>query len=130
MTTWTIEQLDQIGGAHEVRIAGRRPDGSLRKPVIVWLVRRGDDIYTRSVNGPEAGWFRDTRPRHEGRISAGALNANVDFVDVGNDPRDDALQADIDEAYRVKYGRNSSPVAAITSPLAQSTTLRLLPQTS
>ena len=55
---WTTDQLDRIGDAQELRIAGRRRDGSLRKPVIVWMVRVGDDLYTRSVNGSDAAWFR------------------------------------------------------------------------
>ena len=49
--------------------------------MIVWVVRVGDDLYTRSVNGPEAAWFRGTRLRHRGQISAGDAVADVDFVD-------------------------------------------------
>ena len=124
MSTWTPDEVDRIGGAHEMRIAGRRRDGSLRTPVIVWLVRSGDDLYTRSVNGPDAAWFRGTRPRHEGHISAGGVEKDVEFVDVEADA---AVNDDIDDAYRAKYGRNSSPVAAITGPQARSTTLKLLP---
>jgi hypothetical protein len=71
MSDWTVQELERIGGAQEMRVAGRRRDGSLRNPVIVWVVRRGDGLYTRSVNGPDAGWFRGTRQRHEGHISAG-----------------------------------------------------------
>ena len=69
MTTWTLAGLHtDFSNAQEVRVAGTRTDGSLRNPVIVWAVRVGDDLYTRSVNGPDAAWFRGTRARqHHGR---------------------------------------------------------------
>jgi hypothetical protein len=47
------------------------------------MVRVGDDLYTRSVNGADAAWFRGTRVRHEGHVSAGGVDADVDFLDVG-----------------------------------------------
>jgi hypothetical protein len=49
MTTWTNEELDKIGNAEELRIASLRSDGTLREPVIIWVVRVGDDLYVRSV---------------------------------------------------------------------------------
>ena len=38
MTTWTDTDLAHFGDAQEVRIACMRRDGSLRSPVIVWVV--------------------------------------------------------------------------------------------
>ncbi|MFN2107909.1 MAG: DUF2255 family protein [Candidatus Promineifilaceae bacterium] len=38
-----------MGNAEELRIASLRSDGTLRKPVIIWVVRVGDDLYVRSV---------------------------------------------------------------------------------
>jgi hypothetical protein len=35
MTSWTSEELAYIAAAPELRIAGRRQDGTLRKPRIV-----------------------------------------------------------------------------------------------
>jgi hypothetical protein len=125
MSGWSTDQLDRISGAQEMRIAGRRRDGSLRKPAIVWMVRVGDDLYTRSVNGAAAAWSRGTRVRHEGRISAGGVGVHVDFLDVDGDA--DAINDVIDAAYRSKYGRYPSPVAAITSPPARATTLKFVP---
>ena len=51
MPAWTSDELTKIGSAYEMHIASVRRDGSLRKPVIVWIVRQGNDLYTRSVNG-------------------------------------------------------------------------------
>jgi hypothetical protein len=80
MSGWTIQELERIGEAQEMHVAGRRRDGSLRKSVIVWVVRSGDDLYTRSVNGPDAGWFRGTRERRDGQ-TAGPVD--YDAADAG-----------------------------------------------
>ena len=120
MSTWTEQELNTIGDAGELRIAGRREDDTLRKLVIIWQVRVGDDIYVRSVNGPDAAWFRGTQIRGEGRIESGGISKDVVFT------RDDSQDAEIDAAYRAKYG-NGSPVRSITSALATTTTLRVNP---
>jgi hypothetical protein len=51
MTTWTSDELTRIGAADELEIASLRDDGTLRKPVTIWVVRLGDDLYVRSVKG-------------------------------------------------------------------------------
>ena len=128
MSDWTVDTLDRVGDAQEMHVAGRRRDGALRTPVIVWVVRSGDDLYTRSVNGPDATWFRGAQQRHEGQIRAGGVESDVMFIDV--DSGDGELQDDIDTAYRAKYGRYSDPVARITSAQARSTTMKIVPQTT
>ena len=54
MTNWTADELDSIGQADELEIAVRRPDGTLRKRVTIWVVRDGDDLYVRSGYGNRA----------------------------------------------------------------------------
>jgi len=73
MTTWTSDELNRIGKAEELQIASLRRDGTLRKPVIIWVVRLGDDIYVRSVYGHGSAWFRGVQTSHEGQIRAGGL---------------------------------------------------------
>jgi hypothetical protein len=68
MSTWTTEELSKIGAAEELQIASTKRDGTLRRPVTIWVVRHGDDLYVRSVNGRESSWFRGAQDRHEGRI--------------------------------------------------------------
>ena len=46
----------------------------------------------------------------------------MDFTDGGDDVDDE-----IDAAYHRKYGRYPGPVQSITSPLARSTTLKIIP---
>lgn len=123
MTTWTDDDLRRFGDAQEVRIAAMRRDSSLRSPVIVWVVRLGDDLYTRSVNGPDAAWFRGVQARHRGQLSAAGVVADVDFIASGDIDVDDQLDAE----YARKYGRYPGPVKSITSPAARSTTLKLVP---
>jgi hypothetical protein len=120
MSAWSDEELVGVGGANELRIAPALPDGTLQPARIIWVVRLGDDLYVRSVNGPDGAWFRGVQATHAGHIGAGAVDADVTFEDA-----DHNLDDEIDEAYRRKYGRSSSAVAHIPSPTARSTTIRL-----
>ncbi len=120
MTAWTDEELAAIAGANELTVAPSRNDGTLQSPRIVWVVRRRDDVYIRSVNGDEGAWFRGVQAHHAGHISAGGLEVDVSFEDANHD-----LGDAINEEYRRKYGR-SSAVEHITSPKAQATTLRIV----
>jgi len=122
MTTWKDRELAGIGGANELRIAPMRRDGTLQRPRIIWVVRHGNDVYVRSVNGSGGAWFRGVQARHAGHVSAGGVDADVVFEDA-----DHELDDEIDEEYRRKYGRSSTAVDHITSPEARSTTIRLVP---
>ncbi|MGA9113047.1 MAG: DUF2255 family protein [Candidatus Dormiibacterota bacterium] len=124
MTAWTGDELSRIGAADELLIESFRDYGTLRKPVTIWVVRHGDDLYVRSVHGRTAAWFRGTQERHEGRIRAGGVGRNVSFADTGHE-MDDALDTD----YRTKYRRYArSIVDSIVSPQARAATLKLVPR--
>ena len=122
MTVWSDEELADIGGADELRIAPLRRDGTLQRSRIVWVVRQGGDVYVRSVNGRDGAWFRGVQVRQAGHIWAGGVDADVVFEDADHD-----LDDEIDEEYRRKYGRSSAAVEHITNPKARSTTIRLMP---
>jgi hypothetical protein len=124
MTTWTPDELDRVGRADELEIASMRPEGRLGSPRTIWVVRHGDDLYVRSVNGPSSAWYQGVQQRHEGRVQADGVERDVTLEEVAGQ-LDDALDA----AYRTKYRRYSAaPVDHITSPQARSTTLRLVPR--
>ncbi len=124
MTTWTSDELDKIGAAEELRIAPLRRDGTQRNPVTIWVVRLGDDLYVRSVNGRNAAWFRAAQVRHAGRIWAGGVEKDVTFVEEA----DPGINDQIDAAYRTKYRRSASYVPPMISPEARATTLKLVPR--
>ena len=124
MTTWTTDTLAAIDRPDEVEITSLKQNGIARSYRVIWGVRVDDDFYIRSVNGPDAAWFRGTRTRREGRVRAGDAEHEVSFMDID----DEKLNERIDAAYREKYRRYSSPVQSITSPTARSATLKLLPR--
>ena len=126
VTAWTSDELDKIAGADELRIAFLRRDGTLGSPRIIWVVRLGDDLYVRSVNGRDSAWFRGSQVRHEGHVQAGGVSKDV--ASAGPGP---GLDDQIDAAYRAKYRRYSaSSVGHITSPRARLATIRLVPRSA
>jgi len=126
VSAWTSGELERIASADELEIAAVRRDGTLRKPVTVWVVRLGDDLYVRSVKGPTGAWFRGTQARHEGRIQAGGVDRDVTFVEA-----DTALSDEVDRAYRTKYRRYAANIVnSVLTPGARSATLRVVPRES
>jgi hypothetical protein len=126
MTTWTSDELSKIGTAEELEIASLRSDGTLRKSRTIWVVRVGDDLYVRSVNGRGSDWFGGTQDRHEGHIQAGGVDKDVNFVEVD---ADQAINDQIDAAYRTKYRRYAASIVDSTlSPKARSATIKLVPR--
>ncbi len=123
MSAWTSDDLERIGEAEELEIASARRDGTQRKPVTIWVVRHGDDLYVRSVNGRTSSWFRGAQARHEAHIEAGGVGKDVLLVET------DDMNDEIDAAYRAKYRRHAeSIVGSIVSPNARAATLKLVPR--
>lgn len=123
MTTWTSDELDKIGTADELTLASVRRDGTLRPPVTMWVVRDGDDLYVRSVNGRGSSWFRGAQTRHEAHIRAGGLEKDVRLVET------DETNDSVDAAYHAKYGsRYPTIVPSIVAPDARAATLELVPR--
>ena len=109
MKTWTSKELTDLAAADQMELATARPDGSLRRPVTIWVVRYGGDLYVRC---------------HEGHIRAGGVDRDVGFVEVG-----DSVRHPIDAAYRTKYRRYGSRyVDPMVSPKARAATIKLLPR--
>lgn len=124
MTRWTARELAEIDGGDELTISSLRPDGSLSSERTIWVVRDGDEVYVRSVNGPGSAWFRATRPRQAGHVSIGHLDRDVAFTDA-----DDSVNDQVDNAYRSKYrSYAASIVNSVVTPVARSTTMRLDPR--
>lgn len=97
---WSPHDLRSIGASEELQLASRRPDGSLRPFVTMWVVRAGDDLYVRSAYGPGNPWYRRATASGTGRIQAGGIERDVSFTRAAADAQDD-----IDAAYHAKYDR-------------------------
>jgi len=124
MTGWATEELDNIEAADELEVASLRSDGTLGSPRTIWVIRLGDDLYVRSVNGRTSDWFRGTQRRHEGRIRSGGVERDVTLVEADPD-----LESRIDDAYREKYRRYAkSIVDSVLTPQARAATLKLVPR--
>jgi hypothetical protein len=125
-TAWTPDELDAIAGADELEISSLRRDGTRRRPVTIWVVRHGDDLYVRSVGGPTGAWFRGTQTRNEGHVESGGVAKDVTFAHIGDDMADA-----LDAAYRGKYRRyTASIVDQVTTPAARAATLQLVPRST
>ena len=124
---WTSDDLDRIGNAEELQVASRRPDGTLRPYVTIWVVRSGEDLYVRSAYGADNPWFRRARASGAGRIRAGGVERDVTFADASADAH---AHADIDRAYHAKYDRHGPAiVGTVVGEAAARNTLRLVSST-
>ena len=124
MSSWTADEVDRIGRAEELELASRRPDGSLRSWVPLWVARVGDDLYVRSMYGRSNPWFQRALASGEGRIRAGGTERDVTFEEPGP-AIDEALTA----AIHAKYDRHGARiVGTVVSPESALATFRLVPR--
>jgi hypothetical protein len=126
-----VDDLDRLDSAGEVEVSSVRRDGSLSRARTVWIVRVGDQLYLRSVNGPDAAWYRLTRTFHQGRIQAHGVIRDVTWIDVNATEQPDvdpAVDAAVDTEYARKYQGSTAAIARINSPPARATTMRVEPR--
>jgi hypothetical protein len=121
MAGWTAEQLQIIGRTDDLEISSRRRDGTLSPRITIWVVQVGDDLYFRSVTGPDASWFRAARNRGAGRVWSGGVEQDVRFEEPG-----DGLEEQIDDAYRAKFGADNPDTLNIIAPHTHATTTRVI----
>jgi hypothetical protein len=126
-STWTPEQLQRIDGSHELEIASKRPDGTLRGWLPIWVVCTGGEVYVRTWYRRTTGWFGHVVKSQHARVRVPGVEADVVVQDIG----DSELRPAIDEAYRAKYGSyGGGSVGQMTTDSAAATTLRLCPATT
>jgi hypothetical protein len=123
MTEWNPSQARAIAAPHEVRVATRRPDGTLRPPTTIWIVRDGERVFIRSTNGRDADWFRAAAATGAGQILAGPETYDVVFTEV----TDDRELAAADSGYRDKYRQYATVVAHLEEDGPRSATLQVTP---
>jgi len=122
--TWAAEELEAIGAAAELEIAVRRSDGTLRRPVPIWVVRVDGQVYVRTWYRREHGWFGHVLDTRRARIRVPGLEADVTIEDTGEGG--DQLRGQIDAAYRGKYGAPGAE--QMVTAEAAAATLRVRPE--
>lgn len=122
MNPWTSQQARAITDPQEIEVAPRRPDGTLRRPTIIWIVRDGPDVFVRSTNGRGAAWFRSAIASGSGQIVARGNAFEVTFTEADDDdlPR-------VGAAYRAKYGSYASIVDHLEEDGPRAATLEVHP---
>jgi hypothetical protein len=126
MTAWSADELARINRADELQIASRRPDGSLRPFITIWVVLLGDDVYVRSAHGYSNPWFQRALASGTGRIRAGGVERDVAFEVPGT-----TVNADLHVAFHRKYDYyGPSIVGTVVSAEAARSTLRLVPRSA
>jgi hypothetical protein len=118
---WSPDDLRLMDAAMELQIAVRSSDGSLRRWVPIWVVCAGGQVYVRTWYRRDTGWFGHALRSRRARIRVPGLEADVTIEDIG----DAATQvtADVDAAYRTKYGRGGAD--SMVTATAAATTLQL-----
>lgn len=119
---WTTQEAHEVTAADEVQIRTRRPDGSLRPPRTIWIVRDGDDVFIRSTNGRGADWFRHAVATGTGQLVSRSATHDVVFIEAH-----DADLDRVDAAYREEYRSYASIVDHLQTPGPRAATLQVHP---
>jgi hypothetical protein len=122
MTTWTQDELVKINTEEMLELAAELPDGSIPKTVNIWVVRVGDTLYVRSYSGADGKWYVPATETRKGRVSAGGVTKNVEFIPID----DENTKRAVDEAYRGKYTGSAYAESMATEPV-RSNTLEVVP---
>jgi len=117
---WSADDLGHLGAAGELEIAVRRPDGSLRPWLPIWVVCAGEQVYVRSWHRRDTGWFGQALRSRRARVRVPGLEAEVTVEDLGDTSAQ--VTADVSDAYRTKY---SAGAGSMVTAEAATTTLRL-----
>jgi hypothetical protein len=118
---WSPDDLRLIDAARELQIAVRRSDGGLRHWVPIWVVRVGGRAYVRTWYQRDTGWFGHAVRSRRARIRVPGLEADVIIEDIGD--ASTQVTADVDAAYRTKYGGDEA--SSMVTAMAAATTLQL-----
>ena len=118
---WSPDDLRRIDAATELQIAVRSADGSLRRWVPIWVVSVGGQVYVRTWYRRDTGWFGHALRSRRARIRVPGLEGDVTIDDGGDASAQ--VTADVDAAYRTKYGRAGAD--SMVTAGAAATTLRL-----
>ncbi len=109
--------LSRVAGTEEVEIAAAGA-----RPVVIWAVVVGTDVYVRSVRGERGGWYRRLVREGRGMLRVGRLRIPVRAMA----KRDARTVLAVSLALEQKY-RGSGSLRLMLRPFTLPTTLRLDP---
>jgi hypothetical protein len=119
--TFEEGDLTAIAGAEEVRIETHAADGTAHR-TIIWIVEHDGQLYIRSVNGPDARWFREATADTAVTLLVGDRRWAAHVVPATDPASIDACSAGLKAKYKGDYSLGSM-LEAKTLP----TTLRVVP---
>jgi hypothetical protein len=125
IAAWSPAEVQEIKASHELQIASRRADGTLRQWVPIWVVSTGGLVYVRTWYRRDTGWFGQVLASRRARIRIPGLEADVAVEDVGEGTPE--LRAGVNAAYETKYGRGGGTERMVSAEAAAAT-LRLNPE--
>jgi hypothetical protein len=119
--TFAEADLSAIAGAEEVKIETRAADGTTHR-TIIWIVEHDGQLYIRSVNGPEARWYREATADTAIALLVGDRRYEAHVVPATDPASIEACSAGL----RAKYAGDYS-LGSMLKPETLPTTLRVVP---
>ncbi|MFF0478461.1 DUF2255 family protein [Streptomyces sp. NPDC004284] len=117
MTAWTQEELALFSEAHAlVLTAGDSGDLGVE----VGMVTAGGQLYVRAYGGVRSRWYQAAQEHGHGRIRVDGVTHEVLLRAEGVEP-----SAEIDDAFRAKYGRVAGFL--LCNADARAATIRIAP---
>ena len=121
--TFGESDLAALAAAKEIKIETRSPAGTEHR-TIIWVAEHEGVIYIRSVNGPEARWYREATESGPGSV---AVHVDGRRVPVQLVPATDPASIEAcSEGLRAKYRRSYSLETMLMDNILE-TTLRVEP---
>jgi hypothetical protein len=122
MKVWTLEELQRIVAADDLRISPLRMDGVTHgTPTWIWCVSVANGLYVRGYHGQRSRWYQAAITQGAGRIHAAGAVYDVTF-----EAAPDTIGDEVDAAYRAKYAMSNYLAAMVGAP-ARSATVRITP---
>ena len=121
--TFAESDLAALTAAKEIKIETRSAAGTEHR-TIIWVAEHAGTIYIRSVNGPDARWYREATESGPGSV---AIHVDGRRVPVTLVPATDPASIEAcSEGLRAKYRRSYSLQSMLVADILE-TTLRVEP---
>ncbi|MFF2487305.1 DUF2255 family protein [Microbacterium sp. NPDC058062] len=118
---WSSEELRVLSDTIEIEVSASRGDGSFGRWTTIWAVVAGAEVFVRTWHRRETGWYGGAVRSGAARVLVGDTTVDVTVEAIG-----DTDAANVDAAYRSKYG-DLAARSMVTAEAAAST-LRLIPR--